>query len=233
MKNLSIIGTDTGIGKTLCGAIIGAKLNKLGFNCIPYKPIETGCKNNDFGEDIKFLINQYGNQAMQKTNLKKDQLQLYRYSYPCSPHLACEIDNSPPPDLDKIISNARLLQKNGNVIFEGCGGILVPINRTGATVLDLVKKLNFPCVIISRSGLGAINHISLTIEILQRNNIEIAGFIFNDTSNINIDFKLIEDNISIVQSIYKIPYLGRIKCLSNSQIQNQDFDDLINLDNLI
>ena len=52
-------------------------------------------------------------------------------------------------------------------IVEGAGGILVPLNEN-ELMIDLIKVLNLPVIIVARSGLGTINHTLLTIETLAK-----------------------------------------------------------------
>jgi dethiobiotin synthetase len=61
-------------------------------------------------------------------------------------------------------------------IVEGAGGVLVPLNDDELLV-DLIRKLELPALVVSRSGLGTINHTLLTIEALRRRQIAVAGIV--------------------------------------------------------
>ena len=63
--------------------------------------------------------------------------------------------------------------------MEGVGGLAVPINET-EMVVDLASKLKFPILIISKPGLGTINHTLLTIDYAKSHGLRILGVIFND-----------------------------------------------------
>ena len=219
--NIAIVGTDTEVGKTVINAIIGLQAQCKGINYLPYKPIETGCCDGDIGEDLKFLINMYGRNAMQGNSIDRNSLQLYSYSYPCAPGLAAKFDKAIQPDLQAVIKQARQLQSVAPVIFEGCGGLMVPINDKNETVLDIVKSLNYEVVVVGRSSLGTINHTAMTIKILQEHNLRIKGFILNDGGGDNIDNKIIEDNISSIKLMCGVQFLGQVGQIS-SLLNNQD-----------
>lgn len=51
-------------------------------------------------------------------------------------------------------------------------------------MIDLIKALKLPVIIVSRTGLGTINHTLLTIESLKNHNLEIFGVIMNGELNL-------------------------------------------------
>jgi dethiobiotin synthetase len=68
------------------------------------------------------------------------------------------------------------------VLIEGAGGLLVPMGWTSAAhaaqgrgaewnVADLATVLGAPVVLVTRAGLGTLNHTALTIEALERREI--------------------------------------------------------------
>jgi len=61
---------------------------------------------------------------------------------------------------------------------EGIGGILVPIKRD-YYVLDLVRELGLPLIVVSSPFLGTINHTLLTVNYAFREGIRVAGIIIN------------------------------------------------------
>jgi len=52
------------------------------------------------------------------------------------------------------------------MIVEGVGGAMVPMDKTH-TVLDMIKWLDLPAVVVARPGLGTINHTLLTLAALR------------------------------------------------------------------
>src|SRR6267142_1135632 len=61
-------------------------------------------------------------------------------------------------------------------VVEGAGGVLVPINER-ETMADLICALDLPVLIAARSTLGTINHTLMTIEVLRRRMLRVAGVV--------------------------------------------------------
>ena len=80
--------------------------------------------------------------------------------------------------LDGItIDSSQIIEPKteNNLVIEGAGGILVPLNSTDC-IIDIIKP-DYKVIIVSRHYLGSINHTILTIEALQNRKINIAGII--------------------------------------------------------
>ncbi|HIF14721.1 MAG TPA: ATP-dependent dethiobiotin synthetase BioD, partial [Bacteroidetes bacterium] len=87
------------------------------------------------------------------------------------------------------------------LIIEGAGGILVPLNKKH-TFIDLIQGFDIPVILVIKHYLGAINHSLLSIEVLKKYNIKIAGLIFNGTDNYG--------NEAIINEKSNIPVIGKI-----------------------
>ena len=97
---------------------------------------------------------------------------------PLAPYVASRLEKR-ELKVEKIIdTGAALFERYDAVLVEGVGGLAVPINETDL-IIDLITKLGLPIVIISRSGLGTINHTLITINYAQSHEIPILGVIFN------------------------------------------------------
>lgn len=151
---ITAIGTDS--GKTLISAIF---CKALGYAY--WKPIQAGLEE----KDADFLQQFGGND-----------LQIFPSAYelitPMSPHAAAKIDGV-QVQLEKFI-----LPAEKEIIVEGAGGLMVPMNDE-VFVVDLIEKLKLPVVLVSNIYLGSINHTILSFEILKARNIPIAGIVFN------------------------------------------------------
>ncbi len=183
MKNYFVTGIGTDVGKTLVAAIIVEALE-----ADYWKPIQAGDLNNSDTIKVKKLI------SNSKTVFHQE---AYRLTHPMSPHAAAKIDEV-KIDLDKI----QLPTTNNNLIIEGAGGLMVPLNNK-ELVIDLIKKLNVEVILVSQNYLGSINHTLLSIESLKARNIKIAGIIFNGEQNVETEN-------------YILSYTG-VKCLGRIQ----------------
>lgn len=163
--SIFITATDTGIGKTITTFVLAALLKKRGINAGIMKPVQCG------GNDAAFL----------KSSLKlKDSLRdinPYFAPEPLSPHLAFKRQKK-CIDPQKIIEVHQKLQKKYELLLiEGAGGLLVPLNDR-YFVADLIRDLNAEVIIVSRLGLGTINHTLLTVEQARVKGIKVKGIIF-------------------------------------------------------
>jgi dethiobiotin synthetase len=64
-------------------------------------------------------------------------------------------------------------------VVEGAGGLYVPLLDTSFLVLDLIRWLKLPLLVVARAGLGTINHTALTVMAAVQAGVEVAGIILN------------------------------------------------------
>jgi hypothetical protein len=68
---------------------------------------------------------------------------------------------------------------NQPLVIEGAGGLFVPLNDR-QFIIDLIQKLDATVLLVSRNYLGSINHSLLTAAACRRQDLRVAGWIFND-----------------------------------------------------
>lgn len=151
---ITAINTDS--GKTLVSAIFTKALNAT-----YWKPIQSGLEEKDSDAILKLISD---------VSIVRE---AYALETPMSPHAAAEIDG-----VKVELNNINLPSPNGNLVVEGAGGVLVPINGK-ETILDIVKKFDVETVLVSNYYLGSINHTLLTYEVLKQHGVKIAGIVFN------------------------------------------------------
>ena len=198
-RGLFITGTDTGVGKTIVAAGLVASLRHWGFDIGVMKPIETGFSLRS--SDAVFLKKTTGVQD------SLDSICPYRLKHPLSPFTAAKIEKV-SIRLERIArAYEGLLQKHQALLVEGAGGLLVPITRE-KMMADLVLHLKLPVLIISRTGLGTINHTLLSVEVARQRGVEVAGVIFN---HLGPRRGLAErTNPSVIRHFLDVPILGEI-----------------------
>jgi len=210
-KGIFITGTDTGVGKTFVAAGLIKAIRGKGVNVCPMKPVETGCKvykGKLVPADTMKLINASGvNEPLYIINP-------YRFKQPLAPAVAAEIEGV-TISKKKVFSDYKQLSKKYDVtIVEGSGGIMVPVYKKYLFV-DLIKDLSLPVIIVSRPGLGTINHTLLTIEAVRSRGINIIGVIINHAALAGKDLSE-ESNPEIIERIGRVPVLGIIPYFKNS-----------------
>lgn len=167
MKVFFIAGTDTGVGKTIVSCAMASAFRLQGYRVGVMKPVACGG-----WEDSQVL-----RRASQSKQALADITPIY-FKNPYSPKIAGRLEKK-RASISKIAGAFKKLQKKHDVmIVEGCGGLLVPITDD-FFVIDLIRLIKAEVILVSRSGLGAINHALLSLEALRSRKIEPLGVIFN------------------------------------------------------
>ncbi len=196
MKGFFITGTDTGVGKTMVTASLLAVLRAAGIAAAPFKPIQTGAIRDQDGRlrspDLECCLNAVA--------LNPEPA--------CSPHLAAEqagaaIDRGHARKIfDKLSGFYEF------ILAEGAGGVLAPISRS-MTMLDLMKELGLPVLLVARSGLGTLNHTLLSLAAIRDAGMDVAGVVINDANP--AEWGAIEhDNPGIIERLGGTRIIGRI-----------------------
>ena len=155
-----VTGIGTGIGKTLVSAILAKAMN-----ADYWKPVQAGFEH---GTDSDWIGNRLPNTVIHP--------EVYKLKLAASPHIAAREEDI-AISISKI--EKKMPAKNRNLIIEGPGGLMVPLNER-EFVTDLIKALDIKVILVSRNYLGSINHSLLTAEVCQHKEIPVAGWIFND-----------------------------------------------------
>jgi dethiobiotin synthetase len=88
--------------------------------------------------------------------------------------------------LDEVfLAFERLSSKHDFVIVEGIGGIMVPI-KNDYFVIDLIKEMEMPVLIVSRAALGTLNHTLLTVRTCKEHGLDMRGIVVNGVRNDNV-----------------------------------------------
>ncbi|OGV33672.1 MAG: dethiobiotin synthase [Legionellales bacterium RIFCSPHIGHO2_12_FULL_35_11] len=202
MKSFFIIGTDTDCGKTYVTCKLLEYFQQNQKLAIGLKPVASGCfyENGDLVSKDAVLINQY-NKSTSIVDISP-----WRLLNPISPHLAAKVDNvSLTAENIKLFCTQDYLSKYDVVLFEGAGGLMVPLNDN-QTWLDVLGLLNIPVILVVGMKLGCINHSLLTAEVLNKYNISVAGWIANCLDE---DMLYLEENIATITNKVNFPLLGK------------------------
>lgn len=212
-RGVFITGTDTGVGKTFVAAGILRALREMGYRVCPMKPVETGCRVRGqrlIPEDTIKLMNASGIEE------SLDRVNPYRFRLPLAPAVAAGFENKAIKK-KKILSTFNHLSNRYDItVVEGAGGIMVPVYRK-YLVIDLIKDLDIPVIIVSRPGLGTINHTCLTVEAARNRGINVVGVVINYT---NKQRKTLAEktNPELIEVLTGISVLGIVPYSGNSKI---------------
>jgi len=172
---LAILGTGTGVGKTVVTAAVGLALRRAGVSVTAWKPVASGGVRRDgrwVSSDAIWLKAALG----LREPLSEIGGACWRLGL--APAVAARIERA-PLDVEGLGRRWRALRASGRfVLVEGVGGTLVPL-RGRMTVADLIGRWGLPALVVGAAGLGTINHTLLTIEALRARGVRIAGVILN------------------------------------------------------
>lgn len=163
--NYFITGTDTDCGKTFVTAQLLREAASQGKTTLGLKPIAAGDR-----DDVLQL------QAASTVKLPFEQANPFYLTQSLSPHLAAAIDEVSLSVEKTVAKITPHLNKADLFLLEGAGGIFVPINAQ-ETILDLMKVLNMPVILVVGMRLGCLNHAQLSWQALKHANLNIAGWV--------------------------------------------------------
>ena len=190
--NLFVTGTNTDVGKTHISAQLAKQAISRGQKVCYYKLIETGVLNDPLDEAVV-------KREVNSPNLITKTLQTFKK--PASPHLSASLENR-KIDFFEMVKNTRQLPLGDLTLWEGAGGVLVPINEK-YYVIDFAKALGTEVLVVGRAGLGAINEMLTTIECVERRSITINRVILNMAGQKN-DMEIVANNVETIQKKTKI-----------------------------
>ncbi len=184
-----VAGTDTDVGKTIVSSLLVAKLNAH-----YWKPIQ--CGDLDTGGDSATI--------KKLTGIEENRIipEAYRLKMAASPNQAAEAEGITIEDKNLILPS-----HDGPLVVELAGGLMVPL-RDNWLQIDQIKIWNLPVVLVARSGLGTLNHTLLSLEAMEKRNIQVTTLILNGEKhegNYKTLLKIVGAKISIkklyIQSI--------------------------------
>ena len=181
-----VTSIDTNVGKTVCSSILCAG---LGYDY--WKPVQ--CGDLDFSDSMK--VKSY-------SPLTKVHAESFQLNAPMSPHEAAKLEN-----MDISIKDFKL-PKSEEIIIEGAGGVMVPLNYKGNMIVELASVFEAKVIIVFRNYLGSINHTLLTIDKVKSVGLDVLGLLVVGDEVISSE-RIIEDATQM-NIIARIPMVDRI-----------------------
>ncbi|MCW2857112.1 MAG: dethiobiotin synthase [Marmoricola sp.] len=194
-----VTGTDTGVGKTVATAALVVALRDAGLTPYVIKPAQTGVGPDEPGDldDVRRLAGAVA--GHEGTRLRA----------PLAPDTAARLEGVDLPDLraqrDAIIAAAI----EHDVVVEGAGGVLVNLGAHW-NVLDLAQAVahaghHVVFLVVARAGLGTLNHAALTVQAIQRRELEVGGLVIGSWPE--------EPDLAAEQNLLDLPLLTGVSLL--------------------
>lgn len=193
-----ITGTDTGVGKTLISCALLLAFAAQGKRAAGFKPVSAGSDEDGYNDDAKALC------AASGLPLNCGQVNPYCFAQAIAPHIAAQ-RTGVRIDLSRILASYRELAGQADeVIVEGAGGFMVPLNEQQNSA-DLARELDLPMIVVVGMRLGCLNHALLTVRAIAEYRLKCAGWVANVP---DADMEALQENIDTLRELIAAPLLG-------------------------
>ncbi len=170
MKGIFVVGTDTGVGKTVVGCYVAKVWRSRGLTVGAVKPAETGCAPDP--ADARALAEAAGDAR------PIEEICPVRLREPLSPMVAAERAGERIEPDRLLAAVAAAGRGRDRVIAEAAGGLLAPYAE-GFDGIDLVARSGLPALLVGRLGLGTLNHSRLSVDRLRAAKVKVTAVVLS------------------------------------------------------
>src|SRR5688572_27488504 len=175
LPGLCVLPADVGAGKTLVAGAIADWFRRRGSRAAVSVPVQTGAPRRREGlvsDEAEFLA------ACADPPHPLDLICPQRFAEDSIPSFAAKCAGQ-ALDWDAIDRSIRIMSRDADVmIVQAPGPLMTPVDEK-RTVLDLVKELGAPVLVVSRPGLREIHRVALSAEALRGAGATVAGVVVN------------------------------------------------------
>jgi dethiobiotin synthetase len=202
-RSLFVAGTDTGVGKTTVTLGLMHYLKAGGRRVAAMKPVASGAVRTAAGlrnEDALAL------QGAASRRLAYEDVNPYVFEPAIAPHIAAAETGCRIRIATIVDRWQRLATEADDLLVEGVGGWLVPINAR-ETMADLVRALDIGVVLVVGMRLGCLNQALLTAGAIIDAGRDLTGWVANVPQHVP---ERLRENIETLISRIPAPLLGSI-----------------------
>lgn len=165
-----LTATDTEAGKTFVAAGLIRAWRQAGVEAVGLKPFSAGSR-----EDAEALAAAMG----WPPGRDLAPINPVHLATPAAPLMAAELEHLPPPDVAAATACVRQHQDScPHLVVEGIGGWRVPL-APEVSVREWAVELGLPVAVVTRGGLGTLNHTLLTVESIRASGLPLLGIFLN------------------------------------------------------
>ena len=186
MTAIFVTGTGTDVGKTFVTAGLIRHFRAAGRAVEAIKPVVSGFDPAELPtSDPGVLLAALGQPVIVE---EIERIAPWRFAAPLSPDLAAACEGRTIVFDDLLNFSRRAAATRNVLLIEGVGGIMVPLDNKH-TVIDWVKALRVPVLLVAGSYLGTISHTLTALHVLAQRNVEIAAVVVSEseTSGATLD----------------------------------------------
>lgn len=181
MKTLFITATGTEIGKTVVTTTLAWQARQRGEQVRVLKPVISGFDKDTYDESDTAQI--LRSLETEETEAAIDAISPWRFKAPLAPDMAAAREGT-TLDFEPMVEFCREAESGpeGLLLIEGVGGLMVPLTET-ETVLDWIKALACPSVMVAGSYLGTISHTLTAMETAEKHGLDIAAIVISESED--------------------------------------------------
>lgn len=209
-RGLCVAGTGTDVGKTVVSAALCALLASRGVDVTYFKPVLSGASvegGRAVPGDTRFVSERGG------LDEPWERMTPFVYRHALSPHLAAEWEGCPFDEGIVLEAFRELASRHDRVVVEAAGGLAVPLDGEGLLMIDLLKKLGPPALLVGLAGVGTINHTVLSVEYARAKGLSIAGVLLNGGRGESCE----ADNVLQIRRLTGLPVFGPLPCMESME----------------
>ena len=203
-QGLTVLGTDTDVGKTYVSCKILESLVHRGIRVGAYKPVASGAPTMEQSD---------GHRLWQATSQFRslEEVSPQRFLAPLAPPIAAELEGKEVSDA-LILSGAQHWREHCEfLLVEGAGGLLSPISWT-MTNASLALAVGFPIALVSQNRLGVVNQVLTTLVAARSLGLHVACIILNETQP-STDLST-ETNLRMLEAfLQRVPNPPNVSCI--------------------
>jgi dethiobiotin synthetase len=161
-KRIFVTATNTDIGKTYTTKLLLKEFASRGLRVGVIKPVETGVINGVYldGNELLKCVQELNSEF---NNIDVKDIVPISYELPAAPYVS---SNAKKFDFKLVDEKVGFLEKHCDVlIFEGAGGLLVPVDEDNM-IVDLIKHYKADALLVTHCSLGCINDTLLSKKLL-------------------------------------------------------------------
>ena len=180
MTAIFVTGTGTDVGKTFVSAALIRHYRAQGRPVDAFKPVVSGFDPVAAARsDPGVLLAALGRAA---TPEEIDRIAPWRFAAPLAPDLAAALEGRALDFAALVEFSRRAVASRNLVLIEGVGGIMVPLDQSH-TVLDWMRALRVPALVVAGSYLGTISHTLTALHVLAQRNLDIAAVVISESAS--------------------------------------------------
>ncbi len=110
-----------------------------------------------------------------------EEISPWRFAAPLSPDMAAAREGK-MLDMDAVVAFCKEHAKRSGdmLLVEGVGGIMTPLSGHN-TVLDWIKALDWPVIMVMGSYLGSLSHMLTALEVLHMHRLTIKALVVSES----------------------------------------------------